>query len=86
MPCEELLGRAFRLLLQLHNPGTQLSEWLVAVAEKSWMDGRNGEFHAAAMGKHRALLDDPPVRWPPVLDYVVFTIEMPLRGDLRAGL
>lgn len=62
MPCEELLGWALHLLLQLHSPGTQLSEWLVAVAEKSWMDGKNREFHAAAMGKRRALHDDPPVR------------------------
>lgn len=86
MPSEELLGWASRLLLQLQSPGTQLSKWLVAVAEKSWMDGKNGEFHAPAMGKRQALHDDPPVRWPLVLDYVGFAIEMPLLGDLRAGL
>lgn len=86
MPYEELLGWAFHLLLQLHSSGAQLSEWLVAVADKSWMDGRNREFHATAMGKRQAPHDDPCVHWPPVLDYVVFTIGMPLLGDLKAGL
>lgn len=50
------------------------------------MDGRNSEFPAVTMGKHRTLHNDPPLCWPPVLDYILFIFEMSLLDDLKAAL
>lgn len=47
------------------------------------MDRRSSEFPAVTMGKHRALHDDPPLCWTPVLDYTMFIFEL---EDLRAAL